>query len=80
MLNSDRHVVGVVVSKLDDQVVLDAIGDIHQNANGAISPRIAKLFLVQNGVLPVSGVPGERPAPEQLAQNAAGFTRFIFCG
>lgn len=79
VLNADGHVVGVVVSKLDVQFALDTTGDIPQNVNFAIRGEIAKLFLVQNGVLPVSGAQVEQPAPEQIAQSASGFTKFISC-
>lgn len=79
VLNSDGLVVGVVVSKLDSQVVEEALGDTPQNVNFAIRGEIAKLFLVQNNIVPVSVMATEKPAPEILAQTAGAFTKFISC-
>ena len=79
VLNSDGQIVGVVVSKLDAKLVSDAIGDIPQNVNFAIRGEIAKLFLVQNNVLPVTAAPQDKPTPEALAQIAVGITKFISC-
>jgi len=71
--------VGVVVSKLDAQMVADATGDIPQNINFAIRAEIAKLFLYQNGVEPVEVEETDALAPEDLAEAAKGFTRLITC-
>lgn len=79
VLNANGHIVGVVVSKLDAQIVQDAIGDIPQNVNFAIRGEIAKLFLVQNNVISVTGTNTDQPAPEQLALSATSFTKFISC-
>ncbi len=79
VLNSEGHVVGVVVSKLDAQRVGEALGDIPQNVNFAIRGEIAKLFLAQNSVVPVTSMSGTKPEPEQLAQVAASFTKFVEC-
>lgn len=79
VVNAAGQVVGVVVAKLDAQMVADAIGDIPQNINFAIRAEIAKLFLFQNGVEPVE-VPEAPPLPpEDLAEVAQGFTRLITC-
>lgn len=79
VLNANGHIVGVVVSKLDAQIVQNAIGDIPQNVNFAIRGEIAKLFLVQNNVISVTGTNTDQPAPEQLALSATSFTKFISC-
>jgi serine protease Do len=79
VVNAAGHVVGVVVSKLDAQLVADAIGDIPQNINFAIRAEIAKLFLYQNGVEPVEAAEAAALAPEDLAEVAQGFTRLITC-
>jgi serine protease Do len=79
VVNAAGQVVGVVVSKLDAQMVADATGDIPQNINFAIRAEIAKLFLYQNGVEPVE-VPEASPLPpEELAEAAQGYTRLITC-
>ncbi len=79
VVNAAGHVVGVVVSKLDAQLVADAIGDIPQNINFAIRAEIAKLFLYQNGVEPIEADEAEALAPEDLAEAAQSFTRLITC-
>ena len=79
VVNAAGQIVGVVVSKLNAQMVAEATGDIPQNINFAIRAEIAKLFLYQSGVEPV--VVEEQPAlsPEDLAESARGFTRLITC-
>ncbi len=79
VVNAAGQVVGVVVSKLDAQMVADATGDIPQNINFAIRAEIAKLFLYQNGVEPVEVEETDALAPEDLAEAAKGFTRLITC-
>ena len=79
VLAADGEVVGVVVSKLDAQLVADATGDIPQNVNFAIRGEIAKLFLTQNGIEPALGISNSPVLPESLAEIAAGFTAFIEC-
>lgn len=79
VVNAAGQVVGVVVSKLDAQLVADATGDIPQNINFAIRAEIAKLFLYQNGVEPVEVEEATPLRPEDLAEAAQGFTRLITC-
>lgn len=79
VLASDGEVVGVVVSKLDAQVVADVTGDIPQNVNFAIRGEIAKLFLFQNGINPTLGTSDEAATPVELAERAARYTAFIEC-
>jgi serine protease Do len=79
VVNAAGQVVGVVVSKLDAQLVADAIGDIPQNINFAIRAEIAKLFLYQNGVEPVEVEEGSPMPPEDLADMAQGFTSLVTC-
>lgn len=79
VVNSAGQVVGVVVSKLDAQMVADATGDIPQNINFAIRAEIAKLFLYQSGVEPVEVEEAAPVPPEDLAEAANGFTRLITC-
>lgn len=79
VLAADGEVVGVVVSKLNAQVIADATGDIPQNVNFAIRGEIAKLFMFQHGVEPVLGTSDAPLSPVDLAQLAAEFTKFIEC-
>ncbi len=79
VVNAAGQVVGVVVSKLDAQMIADATGDIPQNINFAIRAEIAKLFLYQNGVEPIEAVDGAALSPEDLAKAAQRFTRLITC-
>lgn len=79
VVNAAGQIVGVVVSKLDAQLVQDVLGDIPQNINFAIRAEIAKLFLYQNGVEPVEAVDAPALAPEDLAERAEGFTVLISC-
>lgn len=79
VLAKDGEVVGVVVSKLDAQVVAEVTGDTPQNVNFAIRGEIAKLFLAQNGVDPLLGTSDAPLTPEDLAETGSGFTVFIQC-
>ena len=79
VLSAQGEVVGVVVSKLDTGLVLEILGDVPQNVNFAIRGEIAKLFLAQNGVMPVLGGAATAMTAEDLAVRADGFTRLIAC-
>lgn len=79
VVNAGGQVVGVVVAKLDAQMVADAIGDIPQNVNFAIRAEIAKLFLYQNGVEPIEVAETAPLPPEDLAEIAQGFTKLVVC-
>ncbi|MCZ4353582.1 serine protease [Roseovarius aestuarii] len=79
VLGANGEVVGVVVSKLDANIVSDVMGDVPQNVNFAIRSEIAKLFLSQNGVEPVLSASNTRLLPEALAEKADLFTAFIEC-
>lgn len=79
VVNAAGQVVGVVVSKLDAQMVANATGDIPQNVNFAIRAEIAKLFLYQNGVEPIEVPEAEALPPENIAETAEGFTRLLTC-
>lgn len=80
VLNSAGGVVGVVVSKLDAGLVQEAIGDMPQNVNFAIRGEVAKMFLSSNGIQPGIAPDTSLPlAPEDLAEQAAGFTYLIEC-
>ncbi|MFN3576818.1 MAG: serine protease, partial [Tabrizicola sp.] len=75
VVNAAGQVVGVVVAKLDAQMVAEATGDIPQNINFAIRGEIAKLFLYQNGVEPAEAGDAAALPPEDLADLAQGVTR-----
>ncbi len=79
VLGADGEVVGVVVSKLDAEVVAESFGDTPQNVNFAVRGEIAKLFLSMNGVDPGLGESNGILPPEDLASAAKEFTVFIEC-
>lgn len=79
VVSSSGDVVGVVVAKLDAEVVQDTIGDTPQNINFAIRGEVAKLFLTLNGIEPVLGVSREPFDPVSLAEETTKFTAFIEC-
>lgn len=58
---------------------MENYGVVPQNVNFAIRGEIAKLFLAQNGVEPVVVEPGAVLSPEDLAEEAQGFTRLVVC-
>lgn len=78
-MNAQGQVVGVVVAKLDAQLVANAIGDIPQNVNFAVRGSMAKLFLHQNGITPRTASPGSSLPPETIATRLSGITHYIEC-
>lgn len=79
VIDSSGHVVGVLVSTIDPEFMVEATGNLPQNLNFAIRGEIAKLFLYQNGVEPIIAETGIVLAPEDLADRAKGFTALITC-
>lgn len=79
VMNQSGEVVGVVVSKLDAGLVLEATGDIPQNINFAIRGEMAQFFLVQNGQMPVLSETGVSLSGEELAAFAERITVLIEC-
>jgi len=79
VVDAHGRVVGVVVSKLDAKFVQDEIGDIPQNVNFAIRGEIAKLFLFQNGVTPLTNDKKDNLAPEEIAKRLQKVTHFVTC-
>lgn len=79
-VDASGRVVGVVVSKLDAQMVAEATGDIPQNVNFAIRGEMAKLFLFQNGVEPTLA-DDALPIldPERLGKDLEKITRLVEC-
>jgi len=79
-VDGSGSVVGVVVSKLDAQMVANATGDIPQNINFAIRGEIAKLFLFQNSVNPAVAASDLEPlGPVEIAQSLEQITRLVDC-
>lgn len=79
LLGPTGEVVGVVVSKLDAEVISEVLGDVPQNVNFAVRGGIAKLYLSQNGVEPVIGVSEVPLDGVQLAKRAQAFTVKVVC-
>ena len=79
VVDKNGAVVGVVVSKLDEQKFAANRGIMPQNVNFAIRGEIAKLFLFQNGVEPAL-IPAVAPLdPVALAKQADAFTVLVEC-
>lgn len=79
LLGADGEVVGVVVSKLDAKLVSEVLGDVPQNVNFAVRGEIAKLYLSQNGVHPITGESDTPLDGVTLAKQAQSFTVQILC-
>jgi serine protease Do len=77
VINNTSQVVGIVVSKLEAQLMAEATGDIPGNINFAIGGEIAKLFLYQNRVEPTEADESAIVPPEALAELAEEFTKLI---
>lgn len=79
LVNSNGHIVGVVVSKLDALKIAEIGGGVPQNVNFAVRGEIAKLFLAQNQIEPKLGEEISKLRPEIIAERAGKFTTFIEC-
>lgn len=74
------NVVGVVVARLNDEVMLREQGSIGQNVNFAVRGEIAKMMLQRNRVdFAIAPSAGDRPAPEELADKVSAATALIEC-
>lgn len=74
------NVVGVVVARLNDEVMLREQGSIGQNVNFAVRGEIAKMMLQRNRVdFSTAPSAGERLAPEELADKVSAATALIEC-
>lgn len=71
--------IGVVVAKLDAQIVANVTGDIPQNINFAVRGTIARLFLQLNGVEPVIGDGEIALPPEEIAERLSRTTFQVNC-
>ena len=79
VIDSAGHIVGIVVSKLDEKKFSQATGITPQNINFAIRSEVAKLFLFQNGVQPSRGQENKKLPPTLLAERASQFTVLVSC-
>lgn len=79
VLAANGAVVGVVVSKLDSNIVSASFGDVPQNVNFAIRGEVAKLYLAANSIQPVTATDAGDVPPEVLADTAVAYTGFIQC-
>lgn len=79
LLATDGEVVGVVVAKLDADVITELGGSVPQNVSFAVRGKIAQLFLAQNHIEARLGTDSVSIAPEALAEIGASFTTFIDC-
>ena len=79
VLDTEGHVVGVAVSKLDAFKTLLATGDVPQNVNFAVSAGTARAFLDAEGVPYETKQSGETLAPDAIAANAKAFTVLVEC-
>lgn len=79
-VDSRGGVVGVVVSRADDQAVFDRTGALPQNINFAVHGTLAQLFLSAKGVVVVT-LPASAAvlAPEDLARRLMAATVHISC-
>jgi TPR repeat protein len=79
LLGENGSVVGVVVSKLDAMKIAEAIGDIPQNINFAVSLGTLQSFLNANGVPYQLNESNAPKAPADIAAEAARFTVRLEC-
>lgn len=74
------NVVGVVVARLNDEVMLREQGSIGQNVNFAVRGEIAKMMLQRNRVeFTTTTSAGEEIAPVELADKVSAATVLIAC-
>lgn len=79
VIDRNGAIVGVVVSKLDEQKYVASRGITPQNVNFAIRGEIAKLFLFQNDVSPALQEGMEVIDPVDLARQGSAYTVLVEC-
>jgi S1-C subfamily serine protease len=79
LLGENGSVVGVVVAKLDAMKVADAIGDMPQNVNFAVSLGTLQSFLNANDVPYLLDDAKVTKSPADIAAEAARYTVLIEC-
>ena len=79
LLGEDGSVVGVVVSKLDAMKVAEAIGDIPQNVNFAVSLGVLQSFLNANDVPYLLENSKGTKSPADIAAEASRYTVLLEC-
>jgi len=79
LLGDSGGVVGVVVSTLNSKKVADAIGDIPQNVNFAVSLGTLQSFLNANGVQYLLDDSKATRSPADIAAEASRYTVLIEC-
>lgn len=78
-LNNNGAVIGVVVSKLREEVVAASGGGIPQNINFAIKAEAAKQYLDSNRVEYATIEREDRLSAEEVAERALDFTVLLEC-
>jgi len=79
LLGEDGSVVGVVVSKLDAMKVAEAIGDIPQNVNFAVSLGVLQSFLNANDVPYLLENGKGTKSPADIAAESSRYTVLLEC-
>ena len=79
LLDRSGHVVGVVVSKINVELLSKVTGDLAQNINFAIKPEILRLFLDANHVSYRSATLWQRFNGVVLADRARQITVLVLC-
>jgi S1-C subfamily serine protease len=79
LLGENGSVVGVVVGGLDAMKVAEAIGDIPQNVNFAVSLGTLQSFLNASGVPYILDDSRATKSPADIAAEAAHFTVLLEC-
>jgi hypothetical protein len=79
LLGENGSVVGVVVGKLNAMKVAEAIGDIPQNVNFAVSLGTLQSFLNANGVPYILDDSRATKSPADIAAEATHFTVLLEC-
>lgn len=79
VLNESGHLLGIVVSRLNDQVAYARSGAIPQNVNFAISPTAVRSFLDSAGVAYSKGLAREALENTRRAAAARNFTFQVRC-
>jgi hypothetical protein len=79
LLDMSGHVVGVIVSKMNDIWAAENLGEIPQNVNFAINGWAARAFLDANGVRYTTGASTETMAVPDIADRVRESTLMIEC-
>jgi len=79
LFDASGNVVGIVVTKLNAQIVAEETGDLPQNVNFAVKGDLARLFLAELGIHARTAMSTVRLSNADVGDIGRGVTVMVEC-